>query len=125
MSSQDHLVPETKVLAIASHVKSRIQRWHQLRAIGQQDVFGSMTDRDDTEVLLEILWRHSSCNPWDAMTSADEVKAMYQGICESGLDDFDVMLTGYAPTAAVVEALGDIAMDLKKKSEKAPGSFFW
>lgn len=34
------------------------------------------------------------------------------------------MLSGYAPSAAAVEAVGAIGMDLKKKSEK-PGSFFW
>lgn len=35
------------------------------------------------------------------------------------------MLSGYAPSAAAVEAVGAIAMDLKKKAEKRPGSFFW
>lgn len=34
------------------------------------------------------------------------------------------MLSGYAPSAAAVEAVGAIGMDLKRKSEK-PGSFFW
>lgn len=52
---------------------------------------------------------------------------MYRGICESGLDDFDMMLTGYAPAAAVVEAVANIATDLKNKAEQKgnPGSFFW
>ncbi|KAI5293871.1 putative pyridoxal kinase [Ascosphaera acerosa] len=57
--------------------------------------------------------------------SAEDVRALYTGICESGLDEFDVLLSGYAPSAAVVQAIGDIAMDLKNKAEEAPGSFFW
>lgn len=36
-----------------------------------------------------------------------------------------MLLSGYAPSAAAVEAVGLIAMDLKKKAEKQPGSFFW
>lgn len=49
---------------------------------------------------------------------------MYQGLCQSNLTDFDVMLSGYSPSAAVVEAVGAIAMDLKQRAQK-PGSFFW
>jgi pyridoxine kinase len=41
------------------------------------------------------------------------------------LTDFDVMLSGYAPSAAVVEAVGAIGIDLQQKAEKKPGSFFW
>jgi pyridoxine kinase len=56
--------------------------------------------------------------------TAQEITDLYQGLCQSNLTDFDVMLSGYAPSAAAVEAVGAIGMDLKKKSEK-PGSFFW
>ena len=35
------------------------------------------------------------------------------------------MLSGYAPSAAAVEAVGAIGMDLQRKAEKNPGSFFW
>ena len=41
------------------------------------------------------------------------------------LTDFDVMLSGSAPSAAAVEAVGEIAMDLRRRHEEAPGSFFW
>lgn len=44
---------------------------------------------------------------------------------QSNLTDFDVMLSGYAPSAAAVEAVGAIGMDLQRKTEKNPGSFFW
>lgn len=35
------------------------------------------------------------------------------------------MLTGYAPSAAGVEAIGTIAQELKLKATTKPGSFFW
>ena len=35
------------------------------------------------------------------------------------------MLSGYAPSAAAVEAVGAIGIDLQKKAENKPGSFFW
>jgi pyridoxine kinase len=57
--------------------------------------------------------------------TASEITDLYQGLCQSNLTDFDVMLSGYAPSAAAVEAVGDIAIDLKRKAEKKPGSFFW
>lgn len=57
--------------------------------------------------------------------TAPEITDLYQGLCQSNLTDFDVMLSGYAPSAAAVEAVGNIAIDLKRKAEKKPGSFFW
>ena len=36
-----------------------------------------------------------------------------------------MMLTGYAPSAAAVEAIGTIAQELKLKATLKPGSFFW
>lgn len=35
------------------------------------------------------------------------------------------MLSGYAPSAAAVEAVGAIGLDLQKKAQAKPGSFFW
>lgn len=35
------------------------------------------------------------------------------------------MLSGYAPSAAAVEAVGAIGLDLQKRAEKKLGSFFW
>jgi len=57
--------------------------------------------------------------------TAQEITDLYQGLCQSNLTDFDVMLSGYAPSAAAVEAVGAIGMDLKKKKAEKPGSFFW
>lgn len=35
------------------------------------------------------------------------------------------MLSGYAPSAAAVESVGAIGIDLQQKAESKPGSFFW
>ena len=57
--------------------------------------------------------------------SADEIRDIYEGLKQSNLTDFDVMLSGYAPSAEAVEAVGSIARDLRFKSSMKPGSFFW
>ncbi|XHF98250.1 hypothetical protein AWENTII_001811 [Aspergillus wentii] len=57
--------------------------------------------------------------------TAQEINDLYQGLNQSHLTDFDVMLSGYAPSAAAVEAVGSIALDLRRKAENKPGSFFW
>lgn len=57
--------------------------------------------------------------------TAQEISDLYQGLCQSNLTDFDVMLSGYAPSAAAVEAVGAIGIDLQQRAEKKPGSFFW
>jgi pyridoxine kinase len=44
---------------------------------------------------------------------------------DSGLDDFDMMLSGYVPSAEAVRVVGAIAQDLKLKATMKPGSFFW
>lgn len=58
-------------------------------------------------------------------STAQHITDLYQGLVQSHLTDFDVMLSGYAPSAAAVEAVGAIGIDLQKKAEKTPGSFFW
>lgn len=58
-------------------------------------------------------------------TSAQEIHDLYQGLCQSDLTDFDVLLTGYTPSAAAVKAVGEIGLDLQRRAEKKPGSFFW
>ena len=46
-------------------------------------------------------------------------------MCMNNLTDIDVMLSGYAPSAAAVEAVGYIGQDLQRKAADRPGSFFW
>ena len=50
---------------------------------------------------------------------------LYTGLKQSYLTNFDVLLTGYAPSAETVDAVGSIARDLKLKSSMKAGSFFW
>ena len=58
-------------------------------------------------------------------TSAEEISVLYAGLKESYLVDFDVLLTGYAPSAEAVDAIGAIARDLKLRASTKVGSFFW
>lgn len=64
--------------------------------------------------------------------SADEISDLWAGLKQSYLDDFDMMLSGYVPGAAAVEAVGSIAKELRAKSAAAAAdgrngrrSFFW
>ncbi|KAL8682751.1 MAG: hypothetical protein Q9186_001262 [Xanthomendoza sp. 1 TL-2023] len=58
-------------------------------------------------------------------TSAEEISDLYTGLKQSHLTDFDLMLTGYAPSAEAVDAIGAIGRDLKLKASTKTGSFFW
>jgi pyridoxine kinase len=58
-------------------------------------------------------------------SSAEEIHNIYQGLKRSYLTDFDVLLSGYAPSADAVQAVGVIARDLRTKAAMTPGSFFW
>ncbi|ERT03056.1 pyridoxal kinase [Sporothrix schenckii ATCC 58251] len=77
-------VPETRVLAIASHVVSGGTR-----------------------------------------TSAEEIWDIFEGLKQSYLDNFDMMLSGYVPGAAAVQAVGRIAEELRNRKMANPGDFFW
>jgi pyridoxine kinase len=56
---------------------------------------------------------------------AAEILDLYEGLKQSYLIDFDVLLSGYVPSAEAVEAVGKIARDLKHEASLKPGSFFW
>ncbi|KAI9845801.1 MAG: putative pyridoxal kinase [Sclerophora amabilis] len=57
--------------------------------------------------------------------TADEIRDIYDGLKQSYLNDFDMLLSGYIPNAEAVNVVGTIARDLKLKSSMKPGSFFW
>lgn len=59
--------------------------------------------------------------------TAREITDLYDGLKQSYLDDFDMMLSGYIPGAEAVEAVGKIAAELKEKARNRgePGGFFW
>lgn len=58
-------------------------------------------------------------------TSAEELSEIYEGLKQSYLTDFDILLSGYAPSADAVKAIGHIARDLKLNASTKPGAFFW
>jgi len=69
---------------------------------------------------------HTGYKQWKGTkTSAEEITELYAGLKQSYLTDFDMMLTGYAPSAKAVDAIGTIARDLKLKGSTKAGSFFW
>lgn len=50
---------------------------------------------------------------------------LYEGLRQSNLTKFDVLLTGYVPSAEAVQAIGKIGRDVKFNAGTKPGSFFW
>ncbi|KAL8825303.1 MAG: hypothetical protein Q9191_004499 [Dirinaria sp. TL-2023a] len=57
--------------------------------------------------------------------STEDILEIYNGLKQSYLTDFDMMLSGYAPSAEAVDAIGSIGRDLKLKASTKTGSFFW
>lgn len=73
-----------------------------------------------------FLGNHTGYGQWKGTrVSAQEIADLYEGLRQSYLDNFDMMLSGYIPGAAAVEAVGRIAEDLNAKAKSRPGSFFW
>ncbi|KAI1412579.1 Ribokinase-like protein [Hypoxylon sp. FL1857] len=71
---------------------------------------------------------HTGYKQWKGTrVSAQEITELWEGLKQSYLDNFDMMLSGYVPGAEAVTAVGDIGKELRHKSERAqkPGSFFW
>ncbi|KAL2107579.1 hypothetical protein VUR80DRAFT_5026 [Thermomyces stellatus] len=115
-----HPIPETRVLAVASHVVSG--------NVGNKiAVFVLQSLGCEVSALNTVQFsNHTGYGQWKgSKVSAEEIGELYQGLKQSYLDEFHMMLTGYIPGAAAVNAVGDIARDLKSKAESKPGSFFW
>jgi hypothetical protein len=58
-------------------------------------------------------------------TPAEEIAELYEGLKQSHLNDFDVLLSGYCPSAGVVQQVGKIARETRFGSTTKPGAFFW
>lgn len=58
-------------------------------------------------------------------TPAEEIQDIYNGLKNAELNNFDMMLSGYAASKGAVETIGSIGRDLRLKSSLKPGSFFW
>lgn len=75
---------------------------------------------------LTCAGNHTGYRQWrGTRVSAQEITDLWEDLKQSYLDRFDMMLSGYVPGAAAVEAVGNIAKELKEKSRGRPGSFFW
>lgn len=118
--SSDSLVPETKVLAIASHVVHGYVG-NTMAAFVMQ-VLGCEVAALNTVQFSN----HTGYGQFKGTkSSAQDISDIYEGLKQSHLADFDVMLSGYAPSAESVEAVGSIARDLRLRATMKPGSFFW
>ncbi|KAF1925331.1 Ribokinase-like protein [Didymella exigua CBS 183.55] len=118
--ASDALVPETRVLAIASHV-----------------VHGYVGNKMATCVMQAMGCDVSAINTVHysnhtaykqvkgTKTTAAELEQLYEGLRQSNLTNFDVLLTGYVPSADAVRAVGKIGRDIKFNAGTKPGSFFW
>ncbi|TAQ84837.1 hypothetical protein B7494_g6841 [Chlorociboria aeruginascens] len=116
----EYPVPETRVLAVASHV-----------------VYGYVGNTMATFVMQSLGCEVAALNTVQfsnhlgygqakgTRATAAEITDLYQGLKDSFLDEFNMMLSGYLPGAASVDAVGGIARDLKYKATMKPGSFFW
>lgn len=118
--ASDTLIPDTRVLAIASHV-----------------VHGYVGNKMATFVMQSLGCDVSAINTVHysnhtaykqvkgTKTSAEEIMSLYEGLQQSNLTNFDVLLTGYMPSAEAVQAIGKIGRDVKFNAGTKPGSFFW
>ncbi|KAI0457662.1 Ribokinase-like protein [Xylaria acuta] len=113
-------VPETSVLAVASHVVSG----HVGNKIA---VFVLQSLGCDAAALNTVQFSNHTGyrRVKGTKLAAQEITDLWDGLKQSHLDSFDMMLSGYVPGAAGVEAVGRIAMELKANAASKPGSFFW
>ncbi|KAI0483235.1 Ribokinase-like protein [Xylariaceae sp. FL0804] len=112
-------VPETGVLAVASHVVSG--------NVGNKiAVFVLQSMGCDVAALNTVQFsNHTGYRQWrGTRLAADEIDDLWQGLRQSHLDSFDMMLSGYVPGAAAVEAVGRVARDLRAGAASS-SSFFW
>lgn len=58
-------------------------------------------------------------------STPEEVASLYAGLQSAGLDAFDMMLSGYCPSAALVREVGKIGRACRSRASAKPGSFFW
>ncbi|EGE84722.2 pyridoxal kinase [Blastomyces dermatitidis ATCC 18188] len=118
--STDSLVPETRVLAIASHVTYGYVG-NTMATFVMQSLGCDVAAINTVNFSNHTGYTHVK----GTKSTAQEISALYEGLKLNYLTDFDVLLSGYAPSAAAVEAVGEIALDLRRGSRDKPGSFFW
>jgi pyridoxine kinase len=57
--------------------------------------------------------------------TAEQIQDLYEGLKQSYLDEFDMMLSGYLPSPEAIQAVGKIGRGLQLKTRTRPGAFFW
>ncbi|KAG6004206.1 hypothetical protein E4U21_001314 [Claviceps maximensis] len=117
MATEHHT---TRVLAVASHVVSGY--------VGNKiAVFALQSLGYDVAALNTVQFsNHTGYGKWTGTkASAQEITDLYNGLRQSYLDDFDMMLSGYIPGPEAVVAVGTIAKELKEKHRASPSRFFW
>ncbi|KAM0455463.1 hypothetical protein ACHAPV_007805 [Trichoderma viride] len=112
----DSVVLAPRVLAVASHVVSG--------NVGNKvAVFVLQSLGSEVAALNTVQFSYKQWTGTRA--TAQEITDLYNGLKQSYLDDFDMMLSGYIPGAEGVTAVGNIAKGLKEKFQHSPGKFFW
>ncbi|KAM7195113.1 pyridoxal kinase [Naviculisporaceae sp. PSN 640] len=134
MSEDGPPVPETRVLAVAMsppYIETQLIKavWTQRYVGNKIAVFSMQSLGCDVAALNTVQFsNHTGYRQWTGTrVSAQEITDLYRGLKQSYLDDFDMMLSGYVPGAAALEAVGEIAKELKARAKaiNRPGSFFW
>ncbi|CAP69428.1 uncharacterized protein PODANS_1_10920, partial [Podospora anserina S mat+] len=109
-------VPETRVLAIASHANGFERSF--LATFTMQSLGCDVAALNTVDFS-----NHTGYGQWTGTRSTPEhILDLWSGLKQSFLDDFDMMLSGYVPGAEALGAVGRIAEELKSRAE---GRFFW
>ncbi|KAH7064574.1 Ribokinase-like protein [Macrophomina phaseolina] len=118
--SREPSIPETRVLAIASHVVhgyvGNTMATFIMQALGCEVSAINTVHYSNHTAYKQVKGRK---------TTADEILELYEGLKQSHLNNFDVLLSGYMPSAEAVQAVGKIGRDLRFNASVKPGSFFW
>ncbi|WPH02448.1 Ribokinase-like protein [Acrodontium crateriforme] len=113
-------LPETHVLAIASHVTSGYVG-NTMATFCMQTLGCEVSSINTVNYSNHVGYGRFS----GRKSSPEEVAELYEGLKKAKLDNFDMMLSGYCPSATLVEQVGKIARELKLRATTSPGSFFW
>ncbi|KAI5258877.1 Ribokinase-like protein [Aureobasidium subglaciale] len=115
-------VPETHVLAVASHPSYIDSYVGNTMATFVMQALGCEVSAINTVQFSN----HTGYKQFKGRkTPAEEVAELYEGLKQSRLNDFDVLLSGYCPSAGVVQQVGKIARETRFASTTKPGAFFW
>ncbi|KJX92191.1 pyridoxine kinase like protein [Zymoseptoria brevis] len=120
MAESDIDIPETHVLAIASHVTSGY--------VGNtMATFCMQTLGCEVSAIHTVNYsNHVGYKQFTGRASTPtEVASLYTGLQSTHLDTFSMLLTGYCPSASLVHEIGRIGRSCRLRSNTKPGSFFW